>query len=102
LIGEPLTHDTGKDVRGTAHVANAQRYAVVMAEIKLRLWDALPRINDFWMVTHYLASVVTTIVLALGTGVLMSRQAPRVFALFNGGREPAREIPEVRRETRPL
>jgi len=74
----------------------------LMAEIKLLLWDALPRINDFWMVTHYLASVVTTIVLALSTGVLMSRQAPRVFALFNGGREPAREIPEVRRETRPL
>jgi hypothetical protein len=35
LIGEPLTHDTGKDVRGTAHVASAQGYAVVVAEIKL-------------------------------------------------------------------
>jgi peptidoglycan/LPS O-acetylase OafA/YrhL len=64
----------------------------LMAEIKLVLWDAMPRINDFWMVTHYLASVVTAITLALGTGVLMSRKAPRVFALLNGGREslPAR------------
>jgi len=69
----------------------------LMAEIKLILWDVLPRINDFWMVTHYLASVAATVVLALSTGVLMSRYAPHTFALLNGGREPARSVPRAAR-----
>jgi hypothetical protein len=41
-------------------------------------------------------------VLALGTGVVMSRHAPRVFALLNGGREPARQMPAVRARSRRL
>ena len=69
----------------------------LVAEIKLILWRALPAINDFWMVVHYLASVATTIVLALSTGVLLSKAAPQLFALLNGGREPPTEIPRARR-----
>jgi succinoglycan biosynthesis protein ExoH len=69
----------------------------LMAQIKLILWDAMPRINDFWMVIHYLASVATTIVLALATGVLMSKYLPRAFELLNGGRELERKIPRAPR-----
>jgi succinoglycan biosynthesis protein ExoH len=69
----------------------------LMAEIKLILWDGMPRINDFWMVTHYLASVATTIALALGTGVLMSKFLPRPFELLNGGRELVRRFPRAPR-----
>lgn len=69
----------------------------LMAEIKLILWDAMPRINDFWMVTHYLASVATTIAVALATGILMSRYVPRVFALLNGGRDLVRKGRRARR-----
>jgi succinoglycan biosynthesis protein ExoH len=59
----------------------------LLAEIKLLLWNALPQVNDFWMVIHYLVSVIITIVIALGIGVTLSTQAPRLFALLNGGRE---------------
>jgi succinoglycan biosynthesis protein ExoH len=58
----------------------------LLAEIKLLLWNALPSVNDFWMVIHYLVSVVVTVVIALGIGVTLSTQAPRLFALLNGGR----------------
>jgi succinoglycan biosynthesis protein ExoH len=58
----------------------------LLAEIKLLLWGALPEINDFWMVVHYLASVLVTITISLSAGVLLSRHAPRVFAVLNGGR----------------
>jgi succinoglycan biosynthesis protein ExoH len=63
----------------------------LMAQIKLILWDALPRINDFWMVTHYIASVTVTIIVALTSAVVLSRHAPRAFALLNGGRDADRK-----------
>jgi surface polysaccharide O-acyltransferase-like enzyme len=75
----------------------------LMAQIKLILWDAMPRINDFWMVTHYLASVTATIILALCTAVVLSRHAPRAFALLNGGRDADRNdraAPPVRTSIR--
>jgi len=59
----------------------------LMAEIKLLLWDLLPQVNDFWMVTHYLVSVLTTITLALGVGLLLSKYQQKLFAVLNGGRE---------------
>jgi succinoglycan biosynthesis protein ExoH len=59
----------------------------LLAEVKLLLWNALPEVNDFWMVIHYLVSVIVTIVIALGIGVMLSVRAPRVFGLLNGGRE---------------
>lgn len=59
----------------------------LMAEVKLLLWNLLPRVNDFWMVTHYLVSVFVTIALALGVGVLLSQYQPKLFAVLNGGRQ---------------
>ncbi len=59
----------------------------LMAEIKLLLWNLLPQVNDFWMVTHYLVSVLVTIALGLGIGVLLSKYHPQLFAVLNGGRE---------------
>jgi succinoglycan biosynthesis protein ExoH len=60
----------------------------LMAEVKLLLWDVLPEINDFWMVTHYLVSVLVTLFVCLGTGAVLVRYAPGVFGLLNGGRVP--------------
>lgn len=66
----------------------------LIAEIKLLLWKWLPEINDLWMVIHYLLSVLLTIVICLGGGVLLGRHAPNAFALLNGGRLPgARRAP---------
>jgi succinoglycan biosynthesis protein ExoH len=60
----------------------------LMAEVKLLLWKVLPEVNDFWMVTHYLASVLVTIFVCLGTAAFLSRHAPNALALLNGGRLP--------------
>ena len=60
----------------------------LMAQVKLLLWNALPRINDFWMVAHYLASVLVTVFICLGAGALLARHAPSIFSLLNGGRLP--------------
>ena len=60
----------------------------LMAEVKLLLWKLLPAVNDFWMVAHFLVSVVLTVILCLGIAVLLARYVPGVFALLNGGRVP--------------
>jgi succinoglycan biosynthesis protein ExoH len=59
----------------------------LIAEIKLLLWNLLPQVNDFWMVTHYLVSVVVTITIGLGIGVVLSKYHPQLFAVLNGGRD---------------
>lgn len=61
----------------------------LIAEVKLLLWNLLPAVNDFWMVAHYLTSVVLTVMLGLGTAVLLARYAPGLFGVLNGGRVPA-------------
>jgi succinoglycan biosynthesis protein ExoH len=58
----------------------------LIAEIKLLLWRLLPEINDTWMLAHYLASVVLTVLICLGGGMVLARVLPGVFALLNGGR----------------
>jgi hypothetical protein len=60
----------------------------LMAEVKLRLWNVLPAVNDFWMVVHFFASVVLTVVLCLGAAVLFAKFVPGVFGVLNGGRVP--------------
>jgi succinoglycan biosynthesis protein ExoH len=60
----------------------------MMAEVKLRLWNVLPTVNDFWMVVHFLASVVLTVVLCLGVAVLFAKYVPGFFGVLNGGRVP--------------
>ena len=61
----------------------------LMAEVKLLLWNLLPAVNDFWMVAHYLTSVVLTVILCLGTAVLLARCVPGLFGVLNGGRVPS-------------
>ena len=61
----------------------------LMAEVKLLLWNLLPAVNDFWMVAHYLTSVVLTVILCLGTAVLLARYVPGLFGVLNGGRVPS-------------
>jgi len=60
----------------------------LMAEVKLRLWNVLPAVNDFWMVVHFLASVVLTVAICLGAAVLLAKYVPGVFGALNGGRVP--------------
>lgn len=61
----------------------------LMAEVKLLLWNLLPAVNDFWMVAHYLASVISTVILCLGAAVLLARYVPGLFGVLNGGRVPS-------------
>lgn len=61
----------------------------LMAEVKLLLWNLIPEVNDFWMVTHYLASVVVTVIVCLGTAVILARYVPGLFGVLNGGRVPS-------------
>ena len=60
----------------------------LIAELKFRLWNLLPAGNDFWMVVHFLASVVLTVALCLGAAVLLAKYIPGAFAVLNGGRVP--------------
>jgi hypothetical protein len=45
------------------------------------------------MVSHYLLSVLLTILICLGAGVALGRYAPDVFSLLNGGRLPGARRP---------
>jgi acyltransferase-like protein len=65
----------------------------LMAEIKLLLWNLMPEVNDFWMVAHYLLSVLLTILICLGAGTLLARHVPHAFSLLNGGRLPGARHP---------
>ncbi len=66
----------------------------LMAQMKLLLWKLLPAVNDFWMVAHYLASVVLTVIICLGAAVLLARYVPGCFEVLNGGRVPSLRPPQ--------
>jgi succinoglycan biosynthesis protein ExoH len=61
----------------------------LLAQVKLVLWNLLPVVNDFWMVAHYLASVVLTVAVCLGSAALLARYLPGLFGVLNGGRVPS-------------
>jgi Acyltransferase family len=73
---------------GLAFFLHAAHYPLI-AEVKLILWDLLPAETQPWMLVHYVASVVVTVALGIGLGLLLTRSAPRAFALLNGGRVAA-------------
>ena len=73
---------------GLAFFLHAAHYPLI-AEVKLILWNLLPAETQPWMLVHYVASVVVTVALGIGLGLLLTRSAPRAFALLNGGRVAA-------------
>jgi succinoglycan biosynthesis protein ExoH len=70
---------------GLAFFLHAAHYPL-LAEVKILLWNLVPAETDAWMVAHYGASVVVTVAIGIGAGVLLARAAPNWFALLNGGR----------------
>ncbi|HJT14719.1 MAG TPA: acyltransferase family protein [Dongiaceae bacterium] len=70
---------------GLAFFLHAAHYPLI-AEVKLILWDLLPTETQPWMLVHYVVSVLTTIAIGIGLGLLLTRSVPRAFALLNGGR----------------
>ena len=58
----------------------------LLAAVKIVLWKVTPTDTDGWMLMHYFASVIITTAIGLGTGLILARHAPGLFALFNGGR----------------
>jgi surface polysaccharide O-acyltransferase-like enzyme len=73
---------------GLAFFLHAAHYPLI-AEVKLILWDLLPAETQPWMLVHYVASVLVTVAIGLGLGLLLTRAAPRAFSLLNGGRVAA-------------
>ena len=70
---------------GLAFFLHAAHFPLI-AEVKLILWDLLPAETQAWMLVHYVVSVLITVVLGIGLGLLLTRSAPKAFALLNGGR----------------
>jgi succinoglycan biosynthesis protein ExoH len=70
---------------GLAFFLHAAHYPLI-AEVKLILWDLLPSETQPWMLAHYVVSVAITVAIGIGLGLVLTRFAPKVFALFNGGR----------------
>jgi hypothetical protein len=70
---------------GLAFFLHAAHYPLI-AEVKLILWDLWPAETQPWMLAHYVASVTVTVAVGIGLGLALARFAPRIFALFNGGR----------------
>ncbi len=70
---------------GFAFFLHAAHYPLI-AEIKLILWDVLPAETQPWMLGHYVASVAITVAIGIGLGLVLTRFAPKTFALLNGGR----------------
>ena len=70
---------------GLAFFLHAAHFPLI-AEIKLIIWDLLPAETQAWMLVHYVVSVLITVVLGIGLGLLLTRSAPKAFALLNGGR----------------
>jgi hypothetical protein len=58
----------------------------LLAAVKVLLWQLVPVENQFWMLTHYMVSVLVTVGIGVGIGLALARLAPRQFALLNGGR----------------
>lgn len=73
---------------GLAFFLHAAHYPLI-AEVKLLLWDLLPAETQPWMLVHYVASVLVTVAIGIGLGLLLTRAAPRAFSLLNGGRVAA-------------
>ena len=46
----------------------------------------VPVENQFWMLVHYAISVLITVAIGVGIGMVLARLAPRQFAFLNGGR----------------
>ena len=70
---------------GLAFFLHAAHYPLI-AEVKLILWDLLPAETQPWMLAHYVVSVLVTVMIGIGLGLLLTRFASRAFALLNGGR----------------
>jgi len=70
---------------GLAFFLHAAHFPLI-AEVKLILWDLLPAETQAWMLVHYVVSVLITVALGIGLGLLLTRSAPKAFALLNGGR----------------
>lgn len=73
---------------GLAFFLHAAHYPLI-EEVKLALWDVLPTHTQAGMLLHYVVSVAVTTTIGIGLGLLLTRFAPRVFSLFNGGRVAA-------------
>jgi hypothetical protein len=73
---------------GLAFFLHAAHYPLI-AEVKLVLWGLLPAETQPWMLAHYVMSVAITVAIGIGLGLMLTRFAPKVFALFNGGRAVA-------------
>lgn len=73
---------------GLAFFLHAAHYPLI-AEVKLILWDLLPAETQPWMLVHYVVSVLITVTMGIGLGLLLTRAAPRAFSLLNGGRVAA-------------
>ncbi|WP_349572444.1 acyltransferase family protein [Azotobacter salinestris] len=58
----------------------------LIAAVKIQLWRLIPVPTDGWILAHYLASVLVTVTVAMSAALLLTRTAPRCFALMNGGR----------------
>jgi succinoglycan biosynthesis protein ExoH len=70
---------------GLAFFLHAAHFPLI-AEVKLILWNLLPAETQVWMLVHYVVSVLITVALGIGLGLLLTRSAPKAFALLNGGR----------------
>jgi surface polysaccharide O-acyltransferase-like enzyme len=58
----------------------------LLAQVKILLWKVVPAETDGWMMVHYAASVLITVAIGIGAGLVLSRCIPKGFALMNGGR----------------
>lgn len=70
---------------GLAFFLYAAHYPLI-AEIKILLWPLMPAETDGWMIAHYGASVVITVLICLSAGLFVARWLPHAFTLMNGGR----------------
>lgn len=70
---------------GLAFFLHSAHYPLI-AEVKIVLSRFLPAPTDGWLIAHYVVSVAITVAIGMSVGLLLARQAPRVFALMNGGR----------------
>jgi succinoglycan biosynthesis protein ExoH len=70
---------------GLAFFLHAMHFPLI-AQVKILLWHLIPAPTDGWMIAHYFGTVFVTVAIAIAAGILLERQAPRWFALVNGGR----------------
>lgn len=70
---------------GLAFFLHAAHFPL-LAEVKILLWRLIPSETDGWMLMHYVSSVAITVTIGMFAGLMLSRWAPSVFELMNGGR----------------